>query len=47
MRKKMAAAPPRYKMAAAYGTSHDRIRNMMPQDYKVRMRKKTAAGSLG
>ncbi len=37
----------RYKMAVAYGTSHDRIKNMMPQDHEVRMRKKTAAGSLG
>ncbi len=34
-------------MATAYGRSHDRIKNMMPQDHEVRMREKMAAGSLG
>jgi hypothetical protein len=47
MRNNVDTASMRYKMAAAYGTSRDRIQNMMPQDHEVRLREKTAAGSLG
>ncbi len=37
----------RYKMAAANGMSHDRIKNRMPQDHEFRMREKKTAAAIG